>query len=201
SRCYTPPPVQAGVAPPLPGSGSPGPGPSGAARPGVAGADAPVRALYRDMTATPEAMARWFTAGYRALEAECGRAQGLMAKRGLEDDAFGQCGEDASSLCQCQDMDDQVLRRTLALSAVPVSPGVARVEARFRVFADGDPITVPFRVVRTAQGWLIDDISHASGEPGAPSGERALFLQGINTMRKTLRLAPMAAPPLTQPAG
>ncbi|ODT88091.1 hypothetical protein [Phenylobacterium sp. SCN 70-31] len=192
SRCYTPPAIQAVATPPVaPMAGAP-----------TAGADAPVRGLYRDITGGAQDAGRWFTPGYRALESECSRTQELMARRGRDDETFGQCGEDASSLCQCQDMDEQVLRRTLAVSVAPVSAGVARVSARFRVFSSGDPIDVRFRVVRTAQGWLIDDILYDGPfEQGDPKSERELFLNGINDMRKSLRMSPISAPPLAQPAG
>lgn len=158
--------------------------------------DVPVRQLYRAFTASeaPD-VSPWFTPGYNALKAACATAQARIEARFGEGESFGACGEEASSLCECQDLDERLLDRTLVVSTRVVASGVAIAQARFRLFADDPGHTIHLRVVETAKGWLVDDVVDADRR----SVDRAAYLKGINQMRRRLRQPPIPAPPLTVP--
>lgn len=186
----------------------PGPAnPPAASGPGLSTADA--AAISRAVTSVYQSLDNdrikpAYTAHYAALSKRCGDTQTMVSEKLHDDDSFGACGEDASPICQCQDMDSKVILKTLRVTAVPVAPGVARAAARFLLFAPqpgspAEPTIVHWRVVRTAAGWQLDDIEGPDDKGRFSSVDRAVMEEGIAEMRKRHKLAPVPHEPMTQP--
>ena len=146
-----------------------------------------------------------YTSGYLALQKRCSAAQTAFDRKFGRDEGFGMCGEDGSPVCDCQDLEEATMLRTLKLEVVETVPGVAQVTARFLLFKqDANDASaqraVQWRMVRTTAGWQADDIVGAD-DAGKPTlSRRAVLETGIADMRKRLKLAQVAVAPLTQPA-
>jgi hypothetical protein len=201
TQCYTPRPMIAAAPPPPAGrmAPPPTPGAAGGVNPVFRDAVAKVvRGLYASV-ANDKAPPPAYTPGYKALRDKCSATQTAYAKRFPKGDGgFGACGEDASPICQCQDMDEAVLMRSLQITVVEVSPGVARAAAKFRLFPNENFHTVYYRAVRTAAGWQIDDIV-APGRGKDISLDRSVLVEGINELSPKIGRPRISPPPLTQP--
>lgn len=180
--------------------------PAGASA-GMAAADSAaitrvVRSYYVEANGPPLSAA---TRSYAALNQRCSTLQDQVEARFGTGESFGACGEGASLICECQDIDDAAVAATLKVDIEPVSPGIVTGVARFDLFRGTTaeqraPTVIRFRVVRTEAGWQVDDILSREGN-GLASRDRILLLSGIREMETRLKLKPWTAPPPTQPAG
>ncbi len=189
--CYTPP---AAPATPSPATGR---SPAG----DEAGIFAAVRSEYLAFENDNTKPLR--TPGFNAIWATCSATQDALEKK-APDSSFGECMEEGSPVCQCQDGDFALMAQSLKVAITPLSPGVVRATATFYSSRSEtgkliDSRTVYFRVVRVAEGWRVDDVL-AKTKTGKFSSElRAPLLEGIARMRRKLKLAPWPAPPLALP--
>ncbi|GAA0732605.1 YbjP/YqhG family protein [Sphingomonas japonica] len=201
----------AGCYRPGPGSVAAAPAAATGQRTGVLSA-ADIAAIQRAVRANYDgsgvAAANHLTPAYRAVSERCAQLQEAIDGKFGEADSFGMCGEDASPICQCQDIDDEAVLASLKIAAEPAEPGAAIATARFDLFRSQtaearSPRTILYRVVRTGSGWQIDDILARDGG-GARSVDRALLLTGIREMEGRLGIKPgdaAATPPPPAVAG
>lgn len=146
-----------------------------------------IKAVYQSFDATPH-----YTTEFKSIYQQCTGLQDMMTKRGRGDETFGLCLEDAASICQCQDMDEAVIQRTLKVTTATLRPGVMRATATFDLFREANSTRrVHYLMVKTARGWQIDDIG---------DGERKGLVGGIQEMRATLKMPRWVVPPAARPA-
>lgn len=147
----------------------------------IASIDKVVRRAYAYSEAGPSVMTR----RANAIAAECEALQPRYDRKRGEHRSFGLCSEDADALCECQDMDEVVVKKTLQVTAAAVAPDRARATARFALFEGEQPTrSVTLELTNTASGWLIDRVG----------SQQATQIDGINHMRKALGLGVWAPP-------
>lgn len=175
----------------MPGAPTPAAAPAGGGT-GSGGGDSQaitqiIKAAYRSMDPTPH-----YTTEFKAIYDQCTSLQDAMAKRGRGDETFGMCLEDAGSMCECQDLDETEINRTLKVTTTAVRPGVMRATASFNLFKQpAEKRNIRFLMVKTVRGWQIDDIGDS---------DRIGLANGIQEMRASLKMPRWVVPPAAKPA-